>query len=89
MNEILSGKDWHTLLSSSNIEDNWSTFRAYFPVWQINLYLKLTQLLTSVPWWSTALSKALDHCLHDFQIYAKQRNLVKSKIRFQHNYEEH
>ena len=27
MNEILSGKDWHTLLSSSNIDDNWATFK--------------------------------------------------------------
>ena len=27
MNKILSGKDWHTLLSSSNIDENWATFK--------------------------------------------------------------
>ena len=27
INEIMSGKDWDTLASSSNIEENWSTFK--------------------------------------------------------------
>ena len=27
MNDILAEKDWHTLLSSSSVEENWSTFK--------------------------------------------------------------
>ena len=62
--------------------------------------VKIMHMLTSVPWWFTALSKAVEKkhlyimgiylcsmSSHDFQIYAKQRNL---KIRsVQRNYEEH
>ena len=103
MNEILSGKDWHTLLSSSSIDDNWATFKSLLSNLADRFIPKnkIKQSRTSVPWWSKALSKAVDqkHCLynkylysmspHDFQIYAKQRNVVKSKIRSaQRNYEE-
>ena len=27
MNEILAESDWHTLLNSSSVEENWSTFK--------------------------------------------------------------
>ena len=27
MNEILAEKDWHTLLGSSSVQENWSTFK--------------------------------------------------------------
>ena len=103
MNKILSGKDWNTLLSGSNINDNWATFKNLLSNLADRFIpkVKIKQSQTSVPWWSKALSKAVDqkhrlynkylHSMspHDFQIYAKQRNVVKSKIRSaQRNYEE-
>ena len=76
----------HTLFSSFNIEENWSTLKNILS----NLDLadkfipkiKTTQSLTSVPWWSVGLSKAAEkkhhlyskylHSMssHDFHIYA-------------------
>ena len=103
MNEILSGKDWHTLLGSSCIEDNWSAFKILLSNLADRFIpkVKITWSRIGVPWWSNALSKAIKYkhrlynrYLHtmssqDFQIYAKQRNLVKSQIRSaQRNYEE-
>ena len=49
----MSGKDWDTLASSSNIEENWSTFKDILTN-LANIYLKL-QSLTSLLWWSVAL----------------------------------
>ena len=52
MNEILSGKDWHTLLSGSNIDDNWATFKN-LPSNLADRFIpkvKIKQSQTSVPW---------------------------------------
>ena len=94
MNEILAESDWHTLLGRSSVEENWSTFKnllinladEFIPK------VKIIQSQAGIPWWTIALSKAVrkKHHLynrylhtmsfHNFQIYAKQRNLVKSQI---------
>ena len=46
----MSGKDWHTLLSSSNIEENWSTFKNMLSnlTDQLIPKIKITQSLTSM-----------------------------------------
>ena len=60
INEIMSGKNCHTLLSSSSIEENWSTFKNILSnlADKFKPKIKITQLVTSVPWWCVALSKA-------------------------------
>ena len=51
MNEILSGKDWHTLLSSSSINDNWATFKSLLSNLADRFIpkVKIKQSRTSVP----------------------------------------
>jgi len=62
MNEILSRKDWHTLLDSSSIEENLSAFKNLLSnlVDRFIPKVKITQSRTGVPWWSNALSKAIE-----------------------------
>ena len=61
MNDILAEKDWHTLLSSSSVEENWSTFKNLLTNLTDEFIpkVKIIQSRTSVPWWSNALSKAV------------------------------
>ena len=61
MNEVLSGKDWHTLLSSSSIKGNWSAFKNLLSNLEDRFIptVRITQSQFGVPWWSNALSKAV------------------------------
>ena len=89
----------HFLVFLTYVEENWSTFNNTCTLSNLtDRFIKITQSLTSVPWCSVALSKAVEkkhhpynrylHSMfsHDFHIYAKQRNLVKSKIRSNYIY---
>ena len=62
MNEILSGKDWQTLFNASNIEENWLMFKnlLYDLADRFISEVKITQSQTGIPWWSNALSKAVE-----------------------------
>ena len=104
LNQYLSQVDWHNLLISHCVEENWLIFKETLTYCHKSV-CRFKQLFkpknSNSPWWSKSLAKEVTkkHYLFskykvtkssiDYTKYAQQRNLVRSKVRkAQMDYEE-
>ena len=103
MNQYLSQVDWHNLLISHCVEENWLIFKETLNT-ATNQFIPTTLFKpknSNSPWWSKSLVKEVmkKHYLFskykatksssDYTKYTQQRNLVRSKVRkAQIDYEE-
>ena len=103
MNQYLSQVDWHNLLISHCVEENWLMFKET-RITTTNQFVPTTLFKpknSNSPWWSKSLAKEVTKKQYlfskykatksstDYTKYVQQRNLVRSKVRkAQMDYEE-